>query len=131
MSGVAVAALGIPTYFFAPALLRIFTPSPEAIAFGTAMVKVMMPLYYLQALMQIFSNAVRGFGKSLMVMVLSLLGLVVGRQIFLFFSMHFHYSVNNIYYAYPVGWGLAAVLCIIYYVFTIKRSNCPEQAAAE
>ena len=62
-------------------------------------------------------------------MVLSLLGLVVGRQIFLFFSMRLHYSVNNIYYAYPVGWGLAAVLCIIYYVFTIKRSNASGQFA--
>lgn len=129
MSGVAVAALGIPTYCFAPAVLRIFTPSQEAIAFGTAMVRVMMPLYYFQALMQIFSNAVRGFGKSRVVMVLSLLGLVVGRQIFLFFSMRLHYSVNNIYYAYPVGWGLAAVLCIIYYVFTIKRSNASGQFA--
>lgn len=129
MNAIAVAAVGTPVYFFAPVVLRLFTSDPQTLAYGAAMVTVMMPLYYLQALLQIFSNAMRGFGRSRMVMALSILGLVVGRQIYLAIAMSLDYTVANIYVSYPVGWGLAAGLCILYYFLTVRRAPHPKKAA--
>jgi hypothetical protein len=34
--------------------------------------------------------------------------------------MRMNYVVQNIYYAYPVGWGCAAVSVMIYYLTVIR-----------
>ncbi|MDR0468349.1 MAG: MATE family efflux transporter [Peptococcaceae bacterium] len=117
---IAVAVLGVPAYIYAPAVMRVFTANEEAIAYGVAMVHVMMPLFYLQALSQVFTNAVRGFGKARAVMVLSLLGMVGVRQLFLHISMQINYSVVNVFYAYPVGWGCGALFIILYFLFSVR-----------
>jgi putative MATE family efflux protein len=131
MSFIAITVVGAPIYFFAPSVLRVFTSHPEALAYGAAMVAIMMPLYYLQALAQIFANAVRGFGNSFAVMILSFLGLVGCRQIFLYISMHINRTVTNVYYAYPVGWGCAALFVMLYYFIVVKRNYRKQRIFAD
>jgi Na+-driven multidrug efflux pump len=121
MGFVAVAFFGIPIYFFADTFMRLFTSDAEAIKYGVGMITVMMPLYYIQTLHQIFSNAVRGFGKSLVVMLTSVFGLIVCRQIFLAISMSINRTIENVFWAYPVGWACAALFAFCYYYFTIRR----------
>ena len=99
----------------------MFTSDTEAISFGVAMITTMIPLYGFQAVNQIIANAVRGFGKSRVVMVCSLSGMIVCRQIFLAITMSMNWSVYNIYYGYPLGWFFAALFVFIYYWFTIRR----------
>ena len=118
--GGAVLAMGVPTYIFAPVVIRVFTTNLEAMAYGVAMVRVMMPLFYLQSLSQVFTNAVRGFGKARAVMVLSLLGMVGCRQLFLNISMRINFTVTNVFYAYPVGWGCGSLFIIIYFLIYIR-----------
>lgn len=115
-----VAVLGTPVYFLADKVLRIFTADSQAIGYGVSMIKVMMPLYGFQALNALYSGASRGFGKSRTVMILSIMGMVVCRQIFLAITMNIDHSVTNIYYGYPVGWGMSALFVYLYYVKEIK-----------
>ena len=116
---IAIAALGIPTYHFAEKVLTLFTDDPAALAYGISMIHVMMPMYYLQMCNNIFANAVRGFGKSRAVMVLSLLGMVGVRQIFLNTAMAVNPCAEMVYWAYPVGWGAASLFVFIYFLFAI------------
>lgn len=81
----------------------------------------MMPLYLVQVLYAIYSNAVRGFGKSRAVMIYALVGMVGVRQVFLHIAMSLNGSVRNIYYAYPLGWAVSAILCLAHYYFTVVR----------
>ncbi|MCL1805254.1 MAG: MATE family efflux transporter [Clostridiales bacterium] len=118
--GGAVLLMGVPTYFFAPVVIRVFTTNPEAMAYGVAMVRVMMPLFYLQSLSQVFTNAVRGFGKARAVMVLSLLGMVGCRQLFLNISMRLNFTVYNVFYAYPIGWGCGSLFIILYFLICVR-----------
>lgn len=131
--GICVAALGIPIYFFAGLFVRIFTADESAVSYGIAMIHTMMPLYYCQALNQVFSNAVRGFGKSRAVMFLSLLGMVGCRQLWLAVSMGINGSVTNIFIGYPLGWFFSALFVFLYYWFSIRRNykmaNSPSDAA--
>ena len=121
INGVYVAVVGIPIYFLAEIFVRIFTSEEVAISYGVAMIHTMMPFYYFQALNQIYSNAVRGFGKSRVVMVLSLLGMIGCRQLWLAISMGIDYSVKNIFIGYPVGWGFSALFVFLYYIFVIRH----------
>ncbi len=126
---ICVAIPGIVIYFFADFFIGIFTTDTAAIGFGVAMIRTMLPLYYCQSLNQIFSNATRGFGKSKAVMVLSLLGMIGCRQIFLAVSMRVNYSVTNIYVGYPVGWFFSALFVFIYYVYTLWKYKDADMVA--
>lgn len=116
-----VAVVGSVIFCNAEVLTRVFTSDAEAIGFGVAMITTMIPLYGFQAINQIIANAVRGFGKSRVVMVCSLSGMIVCRQIFLAITMSMNWSVYNIYYGYPLGWFFAALFVFIYYWFAIRR----------
>ena len=121
ISGICVAVAGIPTYFGANTVIRLFTNDPEAITYGISMMHTMLPLYYCQTLNQIFSNAVRGFGKSRVVMVLSLIGMIGMRQLWLAVSMSINYKVENVFVGFPIGWFFSAVFVFIYYYFKIRK----------
>ncbi len=120
MGFIAVAVFGIPIYFFADTFMRLFSSDEDVIQYGVGMITVMMPVYYIQTLHQIYSNAVRGFGKSATVMIISVVGLIVCRQIFLAVSMGINRVIENVYWAYPVGWFCAFIMSFCYYLFTIK-----------
>ena len=116
-----VAAVGCTIFFNAEFFVRIFTTDTEAISYGVAMITTMIPLYYAQALNQIFANAVRGFGKSRIVMFCSIFGMIVCRQIFLAITMNIDWNVRYVYLGYPFGWSCAALAVFIYYWFAIHN----------
>lgn len=118
--------IGGVIYSNAETFVRIFTTDESAIYFGVDMIHTMMPLYFMQSLNQVFANAVRGFGKSRVVMLCSIFGMIVCRQIFLAISMHIDWNVKNIYYGYPVGWTCAALFVFLYYLLVIHRKYWKE-----
>ena len=122
-----VAAVGSTIYFNADTLIRVFTDDPEPMKYGVAMMQAMLPFYFCSSLNNIFANAVRGFGKSRVVMICSLTGMIGCRQLFLAITMGIKWQVSNVYYAYPVGWGCAALFVMIYY-FVVIRSKYKEEA---
>ena len=118
---VMIIVMGLPVYLLADMIVRIFTSDTDAVFYGVSMIKVMMPLYIFQALNALFSGATRGFGKSRNVMILSIFGMIVCRQIFLMITMSIEHVVTNVYYGYPVGWGFSALFVYLYYYFEIKK----------
>lgn len=123
-----IAIIGTPVYFLADKLITFFTTDPDAMAYGIGMVHVMMPCYFIQSLNALFANATRGFGKSRVVMILSIFGMVVCRQIFLAVTMSIHYDVRNVYFGYPFGWFCAALGVMVYFYFAIFRRLRREQS---
>ena len=85
------------------------------------MIHIMMPFYYVQSLHQIFGNAVRGFGKSIVTMCTTVCGLIVCRQIFLGITMAADYRIEYVFLGYPVGWFFSASFAMMYYWFTVRR----------
>ena len=116
----AISVIGPIIYFNSGSFIRLFTKDPAAVAYGMTMIHIMLPLYGLQVFHQIFSNAVRGFGKSLVVMFTSIGGLIVCRQIFLAVTMSKNPAIENVFWGYPVGWGCAAVMAVLYYLLAIR-----------
>ena len=127
VSVVYVIAVGGLVALFAMPLMRIFTSDEEAVVYGANMIWTMMPFYFFMAFNQIFSNAVRGFGKSMVVMLCSVLGMIGCRQLFLAIALHFNYSIFILYIGFPVGWFCAAASVMLYYFFAIRRKY-PEEA---
>ena len=118
---VCVVVMTVPVFVFAPTIVRIFTEDEAAVSYGVAMIRIMVPPFFLQGLNAIYSNVVRGFGKSTAVMVLSLSGMIGLRQLFLAISMHFNHSVTNVYIGYPLGWFFSVLFVVLYYLRLKKR----------
>ena len=128
-----VLVVGSIVYGFAESLVRIFTTDEAAIAYGVSMIHVMMPFYFCQALNQVFANAVRGFGKSLVVMLCSITGMIGCRQLFLAIAMNISWDIRILYFSFPFGWMCAAGAVMAYYFIVIKRKerkNIPEEEKA-
>ena len=118
--------VGSTVYGLADFFVHIFIDEEEAVGFGVSMVHVMIPFYYFQVLNNIFANAVRGFGKSFVVMVCSIVGMIGCRQLFLFLSMRVNYAVENVYVGFPVGWACAAIMVMVYYFIKIRPKYTKE-----
>ena len=124
-----VLVAGTLVYLLADPLVHIFTRDEEAVAFGVAMIHVMMPFYFFQGANQIFANAVRGFGKSLVVMICSITGMIGLRQLFLAIAMSIRYDIRILYFSFPFGWICASMSVLAYYLIAIRRKYPPNEAA--
>lgn len=119
MAFISVAVMGIPVYYNAGFFISLFTEDTAAAAFGIAMVQVMLPCFFVQSVNQVMSNATRGFGKSRMVMLCSLSGMIGVRQLYLAISTHFSSDIRFVYAGYPIGWFFSALFVCIYYFAVI------------
>ncbi len=115
-----VIMVGTPMYIFPDFFLRLFTDSEEAIYYGRTLMKIMLPFFYCQTIQHVIGNSIRGFGKSVITMINSVLGMVVCRQIFLAITMNIDYNIKYVNAGYPVGWIAAAVFGLTYYFLAIR-----------
>ena len=125
-----VVAVGIPVYIFSPQMISLFIKDEQAVSYGVQMLHVLIPLYFFLVFHQVFSNAVRGYGHSTAVMIFSMIGLIGFRQLYLYVSMQISSNAANIFMSYPVGWGSSALLCVLFYLFVVKRKLKKAQAPA-
>lgn len=120
--------LGAIVYIFAENLLALFNSDPEVIAVGAAMMHTIIPTYFLVGIRDSTLGVLRGYGKARVPMVLSLIGMVGVRQIYLALAYSFNPRVQIIFRCYPVAWVATASLLLIY-LFVIRKKLHPEEQA--
>lgn len=123
ISAAALALIAIPGYIFAPQLVEIFNTDPAVVEYGVSMVRTLLPLYFILSLDNVYCGVVRGYGHSRAVMMLSLIAMVLLRQIYLYVTMSYINSIMVVYLGYPFAWAVAAILVYLYYVFNIRDKN--------
>ena len=115
-----VAIIGSLIYIYANRAISLFIDDKDAIYYGAMMIQTMMPLYYSQSINQIMLNTLRGFGKSFVAMILSLLGMIGIRQLFLAISFSIERNVNHVFLGYPIGWIFSALFVSLFYFIVIS-----------
>jgi putative MATE family efflux protein len=101
---VCVAAIGALIGFNAAGIMRLFNRDAQVVAYGAGMMRVCAPMYVFPLVAQIACGTLRAYGYSRQVTMLSLLGMVVIRQIYLAVLLHLIPSPSVIFWGYPVGW---------------------------
>ena len=112
-------------YFFADTCVALFSPNPEVIAVGVAMMHVIAPMFWPMALREVLLGVLRGCGKNLWPTVLSLVGMIGVRQTYLAVTMHYDPAIENIYRCYPIAWAATLTLLVIYYL-AVRKALLPE-----
>ena len=113
--------LELMIYPLAEECVSLFNSNPEVIIIGVDMFHVIIPLYLLMAVREVLIGTLRGHGYSKLTTVLSLIGMVGLRQLYLWWAMAQQPVIENIYRCYPLAWGSTAFILLIYYQI-VKRS---------
>lgn len=100
--------------FTAP-LLHLFTDDAQAVAFGVRMARYLMPFVAVYSVSDILGSAVRGFGQSVPVTVISLICICLFRVVWLEVLFRFSHNVRIIFLCYPISWLLCVAAVTIYY----------------
>lgn len=108
-------------YVFAPEAVGLFSQDAAVIAAGAGMTRYLSRLYILLLVRDVLLGYLRGYGRSRMPMILSLIGMVGIRQIFLAVATARSSSLDIIYASFPIGWGAAMVLLLIYAGIVVKK----------
>ena len=113
--------LGCGSYFFGPELLAIYTSDPQVIQCGTEILAYTTVTYFLCGLMDLFPGPMRGMGHSAVPMLLSIIGTVGTRIVWIFGFFPHHRTLGFLFLSYPASWILSIILQVICLYFVRKK----------
>ena len=116
--------LVIPIIVLAPQVVRFFINGEEVIEYGTLFLRLLSPFYVLCCFNQVYSNALRGIGRSKTPMYVLLFSFVLARQIYLFIvSNYISNTIIPIAMGYPFGWILCSSIITVSYLVSFKKEE--------
>ena len=115
--------LGLTTVFFGPILLGIYSSKPNVIEAGMVCLAIVCGTYFLCGIMDVMAGVMRGYGYSVVPMIVSLVGACGLRLfwIFTFFKLPVFHTPDMLYMTYPVSWILTGFVHILCYLCIRKR----------
>ena len=121
VSMVTALTLGCSAYFFGPEILKIYTKDSEVIQCGMEIMAYTTVPYFLCGIMDLFPGALRGMGHSAVPMILSVIGTVGTRIVWIFGIFPNHRSLSVLFISYPASWILTIVMQVICFYFVRKK----------
>ncbi len=110
--------LGAIGLIFPEQIIGIFTTDKAVIEIGKERLYIMMTCYFLCSLMDVAGCQIRGMGKSLEPMIITLLGACGIRILWLYTGFPLRKELWNLYLSYPISWAITFIaLTICYFVF--------------
>ncbi len=104
--GLGMGAFG---FFFREMLVGIFSSEADVVAIGAERLALIMPFYVFCSLQDVAGCQIRGMGKSLEPMIVSLFGACGIRLFWVFVILPLNYSLINLYWAYPISWSVTFI----------------------
>ena len=126
-SGIAL-VMGGGAYLFGTEILQIYTGDPEVIRCGMEILSITTVPYFLCGIMDLFPGALRGMGCSAVPMILSVIGTVGTRIVWIFGIFPQHRSLYVLFISYPGSWIITIIMQVICYL--IVRKKVHSRAAA-
>lgn len=105
--------LGFGFYFFGPEILQVYTADSEVISCGMDILVITTTTYFLCGIMDLFPGALRGMGYSAVPMLLSIIGTVGIRIIWIFMVFPYHRSLTVLFVSYPFSWLVTIIMQVI------------------
>ncbi|MBQ2735617.1 MAG: MATE family efflux transporter [Clostridia bacterium] len=112
--------VGWAIFLLAKPLLNIYIPdNAPAVQAGINRLAIMGTTYFLLGLMEIGSGVLRGMGKSVQPMVITLIGTCAFRVIWIYTVFVFLHTSTALYLSYPISWFLTGAVqwLLVFYIF--------------
>lgn len=114
---VAAAALSAVAFLLREPIVGLFSDEADVIAIGADRLTLILPFYFFCSLMDVTAGQVRGMGRSVEPMLISLLGACGSRILWVYTVLPLNRTLTMLYWSYPISWGLtfAAQICFYFY----------------
>lgn len=113
--------IGGGSYLLGHQILGIYTKQEDVIQCGMEILSISTILYFLCGLMDMIPGSMRGVGYSAVPMLLSIIGTVGTRLVWIYGIFPEHRSLYVLFMSYPVSWGLTIVMQAICLVFVRRK----------
>lgn len=113
--------LGCSAYFFGTEILQIYTEDPEVIRCGIEILSITTVPYFLCGIMDLFPGALRGMGYSVVPMILSIIGTVGMRILWIFVFFPQNRSLFFLFISYPGSWIATIVMQVVCFFFVRRH----------
>ena len=113
--------LGCVGYLFGPQILHIYTSEADVISCGMEILSITTIPYFLCGIMDLFPGSLRGMGYSAVPMVLSVIGTVGTRILWIYGFFPHNRSLFFLFISYPGSWIITIVMQVICYLYVRKR----------
>ncbi len=117
--------LGVLSWVFGEQLLAIYRPGEaEVIAAGMIRLTFVGAPYFLCGLMEVMVGMLRGLGRSIMPMLVSLFGACGLRIIWIYTYFAQHKTIETLYFSFPISWIIttaAHFVCLLVTYKAVKR----------
>lgn len=113
--------LGVGAYVFGSQLLGIYTSDPEVVQCGLEILSITTVPYFLCGIMDLLPGSLRGMGHSAVPMVLSVIGTVGTRVLWIYVFFPHHRSLYFLFISYPGSWIATILMQAVCFVFVRKR----------
>lgn len=100
---------------FPSQVFRMFSNEPDVISLGVKIAQTTFGFYFLYAIVEVLSGAIRGAGKSTPPMVVALVNMCGVRLIALKIALMYLHTVNGIAIVFPITWVTTALSIAVYY----------------
>jgi len=117
MTAAFTVAMSAAMFIWAQPLVAFFCPDADVIPIGVELVRFLAPTYITYILIELLNGAIRGAGKSLVPMIISVLGVCVLRLAWIFFVVPMNHTLIMVAASYPITWTVTTVAIVIYYLF--------------
>lgn len=121
LSIVVTLTLGTGVYFFGDHILKIYTSDAQVIECGMQVLFYTTVTFFLCGIMDLFPGAMRGMGYSTAPMLLSIIGTVGMRILWIYLIFPSHRSLDVLFISYPASWVFTIVMQVICFYFVRKR----------
>ena len=121
LSVVISGVLGCGSYAFGTEILKIYTEDPKVIQCGLEILSMTTVTYFLCGIMDLFPGALRGMWRSGVPMILSIIGTVGTRIVWIFMLFPQHRSLKFLFISYPASWLFTIVMQVICFYFVRKQ----------
>lgn len=118
---VVAGVLGGCGYLFGPQILRIYTSEADVISCGMEILSITTIPYFLCGIMDLFPGSLRGMGYSAVPMVLSVIGTVGTRILWIYGFFPHNRTLFFLFISYPGSWLITIVMQVICYLYVRKR----------
>ena len=115
------AAMGIGAYAFGGQLLKIYTSEADVIRCGLEVLSITTVPYFLCGILDLFPGAMRGMGPSGVPMILSVIGTVGTRIVWVYLLFPHHRSLYFLFISYPASWILTIIMQAVCFYFVRKQ----------
>ena len=123
------AVLGVGAYVFGSQVLGIYTSDAEVIKCGMEILSITTVPYFLCGIMDLIPGALRGMGHSAVPMVLSVIGTVGTRIVWIYGFFPYHRSLFFLFISYPGSWIATILMQAVCYYFV--RKQCRKELQVE